>query len=263
MALGLQKANFWKRFSAWMLDTMLVILLTTACALPLLELFGHSTLSQQITAIYTPLKESIEAEYQTDLDATEEDYESWSDAQKQTYTDAMNAFNKALAETEYAQLRASYLTASLVSVAIALFISVVFAHFVLPLCLKNGQTLGKKVFGLAVVRTSLVKVSPMVLFIRATVGIYAIETVAVAFLLINVPVGTIAAVLVQALQIGVMIKTPTNSSIHDLLADTAVVDYASQHIFETQEEMLEYRKREKEEAESNADLTAQNTNTTK
>ena len=162
----------------------------------------------------------------------------------------MNAFNKALNETDYAQLNASYLTVSLISVAIALFISVVVAHFVLPLCFKNGQTLGKKVFGLAVIRTSWVKASPIVLFIRATVGIYAIETVAVAFLLINVPVGTVAAVLVQALQIGVMIKTPTNSSIHDLLADTVVVDYASQRIFETEEDMLEYRKREKEQAET-------------
>jgi uncharacterized RDD family membrane protein YckC len=125
------------------------------------------------------------------------------------------------------------------------------AHFVLPLILKNGQTLGKKTFGLGVIRTNGVKIFPMQLFIRSVVGIFAIETIAVAFLLLIYPVGVVAAVLVQALQVGVMIKTPTNSSIHDLLADTAVIDFASQHIFETEAERADFiARQEQEEAEA-------------
>ena len=37
-----------------------------------------------------------------------------------------------------------------------------------------------------------------------------------------------------------MIATKTNSSIHDLLTDTAVVDFASQLIFETEEARISY-----------------------
>ena len=54
-------------------------------------------------------------------------------------------------------------------------------------------------------------------------------------------VGWIALLLLLLLQIFVMVKTPTNSSIHDLLADTVVVDYASQQIFETQEELIAFK----------------------
>ena len=53
-------------------------------------------------------------------------------------------------------------------------------------------------------------------------------------------IGVITLLLFLVLQIGVMIYTPTNSSIHDLLADTVVVDMASQQIFETEVERLEY-----------------------
>ena len=40
-----------------------------------------------------------------------------------------------------------------------------------------------------------------------------------------------------------MISTPTNSLIHDLLANTVVVDYASQMIFETREDMIHYKEK--------------------
>jgi len=65
-------------------------------------------------------------------------------------------------------------------------------------------------------------------------------------------VGLITIVLMQVLQIGVMIGTKTNSSIHDLLSDTVVVDYASQRIFNTEEDMIAYKQEqhEKEVAES-------------
>jgi hypothetical protein len=53
-------------------------------------------------------------------------------------------------------------------------------------------------------------------------------------------VGTITILLLLILQLGVMIKTQTNSSIHDLLSDTMVVDFVSQRIFETEEERTQY-----------------------
>ena len=50
-------------------------------------------------------------------------------------------------------------------------------------------------------------------------------------------------ILLGLLNLGVIIYTPTNSTIHDLLCDTVVVDIASQEIFETEEELLEHKKR--------------------
>ena len=64
-------------------------------------------------------------------------------------------------------------------------------------------------------------------------------------------IGTATLLLFLILQLGVMIKTPTNSSIHDLLSDTIVVDLLSQRIFETEEERVEYLAEEQRLAEEN------------
>ena len=62
-------------------------------------------------------------------------------------------------------------------------------------------------------------------------------------------IGTVTLLLFFVLQLGVMIKTPTNSSIHDLLSDTMVVDLVSQRIFETEEERIDYLAEEQRLAE--------------
>ena len=60
-------------------------------------------------------------------------------------------------------------------------------------------------------------------------------------------VGVITLGLFGILQIVVMIVTQTNSSIHDLLSDTVVVDMASQMIFDTDEERIAYLEAQQKE----------------
>ena len=246
MAISIQKANFWKRFSAWMLDSMMVVLLCTTFFFPFSSLFGYDTTRDKMQVIVNANKPSIEQEYGINLD---EDYDELSDDQKALFDKASEALNELLlSNEEFVALYAQSTSRLLCSIALALFVSVMIAHFAIPLFIKNGQSLGKKVFGLAVIRTNCVKASPIALFIRAAVGMFAIETVAFAFLAAVVPVGTIAAVGMLILQAYVMIKTYTNSVIHDLISDTAVVDYASQQIFESEEELTEFLQRTAAEA---------------
>lgn len=232
-----------------MVDTVLVLLLSVSLSIPLLEMLHFNSLSEQLSSIQETYKIDIEAQYSLNLDITEEEYNALSPNDKTAYDEASNAFNEVLAaDPTFMQLRADRITVIVTNACVTVLIGVLLTHFVLPLILKNGQTLGKKTFGLAVIRTNGVKISASQLFIRAMVGLFAIETAAVAFLAVIFPVGTIAAVLVQALQIGVMLKTPYHASIHDLLADTAVVDFTSQHIFETEAERVEYVARQEREA---------------
>ena len=49
--------------------------------------------------------------------------------------------------------------------------------------------------------------------------------------------------LIPLLQIILLIATRTNSAIHDLLAKTVVVDYASQRIFDSEQELIDYKKK--------------------
>lgn len=249
MAFSIQKADFWKRFSAWLVDTMLVFLLSIAISLPTLEILQFNRFTQELASIQEVYKAEIETQYSIELDISNEEYEALSPNDKAEYNEASNAFNEILSsDAKFMELRADRLSIILTTACLALFISILLAHFVLPLILKNGQTLGKKTFGLAVIRTNGVKISSAQLFIRSIIGLFGMETVALIFLISIVPVGTIAAVLLLALQIGVMIKTPHNASIHDLLADTAVVEFISQLIFESDEDRVAYIARQEREA---------------
>lgn len=234
-----------------MVDSVLVILLSMAFSLPMLEILKFDEYSDQLTAIQTQYKEDVEAQYNLDLDIADDEYDALPEQAKSQYDEAAQALNNELnKDAKYIELRANRVSLIVTDVCVVAFLSILAAHFVLPLILKNGQTLGKKVFNLAVMRTNGVQVSPTSLFLRSLVGLFAIETMAVGFFLLIYPVGVIAAILMQALQIGVMIKTPTNSSIHDLLADTVVVEFSSQRIFETQEELDAYLAQEAAEQAS-------------
>jgi uncharacterized RDD family membrane protein YckC len=241
MTISIQKANFWKRFSAWLVDTVLVILLAVACSLPLLDVFKFDANGAQIVAVQEQYQTTIEEQYSVDLDITQEEYDKLPEAQKEKIDAAKTALNELLmADKEFIRLRADRLSILLTAAAIAVFLAILLAHFVLPLILKNGQTLGKKTFGLAVVKENCVKIGAPVLFTRSMIGLCGMETMAVAFLATIYPVGLIAAGLVLILQIFVMIKTSTNAAIHDLLAHTVVVDFSSQRIFETEEEYTDF-----------------------
>ena len=61
------------------------------------------------------------------------------------------------------------------------FLAFLVWYFILPLLFGYGRTLGKKIFGLAVIRTNLVKVSNPVLFVRTIVGMFAIGIIGSVF----------------------------------------------------------------------------------
>ena len=120
-------------------------------------------------------------------------------------------------------------------------------EFVIPMLFKNGQTLGKKIFGVAVMHTSFIKLSPPMLFARTILGKFAIETMVPVYIVLMMFFGAIGIVgpailiLLIVLQAGVMLFTSTNSAIHDLLSKTVTVDLASQKIFENEKELLEWK----------------------
>ena len=233
MSISIQKANFWKRFSAWMVDVVLTIVLSMAFALGTSSILNYDKLYNEYITIVT--------EYEKDFGVTlnQEEYDKLSDTDKQAYDAKKLEMQTALSKDEKAmKLYASINSLIFTIIGISLFLSITVAHFIIPLFFKDGKTLGKKVFGLAVVRSNAVKLTAPILFTRSLIGLFAMETAAVIFLCTMGIVGVIAALAVLALQVFVMVKTPHNCAIHDLLADTVVVDYASQRIFDTQEDFL-------------------------
>ena len=110
-----------------------------------------------------------------------------SDAEKADYQAKIAEVEKALNEDEavkYAyNMCVSY---SVLIITFSLLLATVLLEFVLPLILKNGQTVGKKCFSLGVVRVDGVKVSAVQMFARTVLGKYAVETMIPVYVIIMI-----------------------------------------------------------------------------
>lgn len=240
MAISIQKANFWKRISAYLLDFILTAILTVGFGAILSAVVNYDSHLNK----YDEIQQSYIEKYGLDVEITDEEYEKLTDEQKQPYIEADKALR---ADPEAKKEMLLIMELSLVIISIGILLATVVIHIVVPLLFKNGQTLGKKVFGLAVVRSNCVKLSKPVMIIRAVLGLYTIETMFPIMLFMMImfgllgSVGTITIGLFFVLQTCVIAFTQNHTAIHDLLSDTVVVDMSSQRIFETQEALIEYK----------------------
>ncbi len=250
--LDLQKAGIFKRFSAFLCDAMAFILLALCLSLILSSVLGYDDYNKTIA----DAREKYAQEYDIDLDITPEEREALPEDVKQRYEAADKAYGS---DPEVARAHAMSDVLFLLLVSLSVLIPMILLEFVLPLIFKHGRTLGKKVFGLAVVRSNCVKITGPALFIRAILGKCTMETMVPVCIILMILtgklglVGIIVLLLIAVLQVVMLIVTKTNSAIHDLISDTVVVDYASQRIFESEEELLEVKKKIHLEAAQRAD----------
>ena len=241
MVYDLQKANMWKRISAWMFDIILTAILAIGIGVLLSGLLGYDNTNRQMDEIY----EKYAAQYGVDFNISQSDYQTLSQEELQRYeaaTDAMNADAQAL--KVYNRL----VKLSLLVTTLGIFFALLIWEFLVPLKLGDGQTLGKKIFGICLMRSDKVKVNGPQLFARAVLGKFAIETMIPVYIIEMIFWGTMGLVgpiilfVLLIAQCGSLIATQTNSALHDLIAATVVVDRNSQMIFKTPEDLIEYQK---------------------
>ena len=185
-----------------------------------------------------------EAEYGVVFNISQEEFIQMSEAEQQAWNNAYQA----LVKDEGAMYSYNMvINLTLVISTLAVLFAYLALEFFVPIKFENGQTLGKKIFGVAVMRTDGIKVTAPLLFIRTILGKFTIETMIPVLICIMIFFNTIGIVgmlilgLILLLQIILMITTHTNSCIHDVLAKTVTVELASQMIFETEEEMIAYK----------------------
>lgn len=240
MTPELQKASLWKRISAFLFDAILWSIVTVLFAWLLSTALGFDRHYNTLEACYT----RYGAEYQVDFDMSLSDYE----AMDETYAGRLDEAYRALAadaDAAYAYRMVLSLTILILSLSILLGFLVM--EFTVPMVLGNGQTLGKKIFGVALMRTEGTRLTTVSLFIRTFLGKYAIETMVPVLLLLMLSLGTIGLMGTVALlglliaQVALLLATRNHSLIHDLLADTVCVDMASQRIFENKEALMAYK----------------------
>ena len=174
--------------------------------------------------------------------------------------EAYRAANEALGKDTHAQaVYEQLVNASLLTVSIGVLVAYLILELIVPLLLKNGQTLGKKAFGLALVRKDCVRVTPFMMFARTVLGKYTVETMLPVLLLMLLFFGLFGSIGTSILMIFLVIHvilpmiTKNHSAIHDYMACTVVVDFNSQMIFASADELLEYKKKIQAEAANEAD----------
>ena len=242
MVYDLQKASFWKRIAAWLFDSILTMILAVGIAFLLSSALDYDEYSNLVSDTYT----RYETEYGVSFDITQEEYLSWSAEKQQAFDTAYQALS-----TDEDAIHAYNMVVNLTMLiaSLSILVSVSALEFVVPLLFKEGRTLGKAIFSLCVVRTDCVRVNTMQLFVRTILGKFTIETMIPVYLLLMLYwgitdlTGTLVLGALLLAQLIILIATKKNSGIHDLLAGTAVADYASQMIFPSEADLIEYQKK--------------------
>ena len=252
MSVSLQKANFWKRISAYMFDFIVTIMLTMGFATAINAVCGYDKYATEVNTYYAQYSET----YGVDFNIEQEAYDALSTEMHAVYDEAYAALN---ADPGFQKAYQMVFKLTMLMYGGGALIAFLIWYFAVPLMFGYGRTLGKKIFGLAVIRTNCVKASNPVLFIRTVIGMYAIETMMPLWLLIMIffnmmgIIGLITIGLLWILQVAMLISTQTRSAIHDLLTDTVVVEFISQQIFDTQEDLMRFVQEEHAKAVENAE----------
>lgn len=242
MTHDIQKAGLWKRIAAGMLDGILLAVLSVGIAFLLGEFLGYDGYNTTLNESYAHYEEQYGIQFQI----TGEEYEKMLPEQK----DAYDAAYDALIHDETAMHAYNMvLNLSLLITTGGIFGACLLLEFVLPLVLGNGQTVGKRVFGLGVVRVDSVRTTPVQLFVRTVLGKFTVEIMIPVYVILMIffnTTGLGGTLLLGALlvaQILIMALTANNYLIHDLLAGTVVVDVASQMIFRDTQDLIDYKKK--------------------
>lgn len=242
MVYDLQKAGMWKRIAAWMLDSILVVVLATGVACLLSFLLGYDGYTQQVEDAYA----SYGAEYGIHFEITQEEYEAMTVEERQSYDAAYDAL---ISDRDAMRAYNMMMNLMLVITTMSILVAILGIEFMVPLILGNGQTVGKKVFTLGLVRTDGVRLNTMQLFARTFLGKFAIETMIPVYILLMLfwgnggGLGLLVLAALGIAQVVILIASRTNAVLHDLMAGTAVVDISSQMIFQTTEDLIAYKKK--------------------
>lgn len=237
----IQKASLLKRFSAWLLDFILMTIAVTGFAYLISVVTGYQGYIDTIS----DKQAYYENEYGVDFDISEEDFNILSKEEQDYIVHVHDELYAKDNEVLYAYDMTINLTLTIAT--LSLLFSCMLLEFFVPLFLKNGQTVGKKLFAIGVVHANGVRLTNFALFARTLLGKYTIETMIPVIILVTMIFGGSGVVgitvlgLILILELFVFFKDKLFTPIHDVLGHTVCVDLASQMVFENVDELMAYK----------------------
>ena len=246
MQNDIQKASLWKRIAAGILDMILLVVLATGFGWAISSAVNYTAHSQA----YKTIAQQYADAYGIQVTMPEEKFYAMTLQEQKAYEQSVKACNEAMnADEKAVQSYTLVVNLSLVIVTGAVLLSMLVLEFVLPLLIGNGMTVGKKVFALCLVRNDGVKMNTVQFFTRVILGKFAVETMIPVYVAVMMLLGQsngillLFALALLIAQIVMVMVTRNHCLLHDLMAGTVVVDYASQKIFKSTEDLIEYQKR--------------------
>lgn len=242
MIVDLQKANLGKRIIAAIFDGILLSILAVGLAALFSIALGYDGYIDSVNASY----EKYESMYDVEFQISQQAYEELSEQQRQNYDTAYQAL---ITDESVTYAYNMLINLTMLIMTFAILISIIVIEFVVPLLFGNGQTLGKKIFGIGLMHVEGIRVNNLQLFARTLLGKFAIELMIPLHIIIMIffnfigIVGLAIMLILLIVQVVCLVVTHTNSLIHDVLAGTVAVDISSQKIFRSKEELLEYTKK--------------------
>ena len=236
----------WKRISAALLDAVILIVVMEAFIL----LFSWATGFNTHLTKMNNLEQEYLAKYGIEKELTQKEYDELSESDQEEYRIRAEAANEAYQkDPEVNETYMKIISCVWTMITFPVLFSFLILEFAVPFIFKNGQTIGKKVFGIAIMRIDGIKITPFMLFARGMLGKCTFGTLVPIYLVMMVVLGMlgipgiIAFIALILAQIIMFFVTKYHTPIHDKLSMTVAVDMTTQMIFDTPEEKEEYFKR--------------------
>ncbi len=246
MKFDIQKASMSKRISAFLFDIIILSVIIIGAAALMSYALKYDSYYQQ----YSAAVDKYTTEFGLDPDMTPQKFEQLSEAEKAAHNAAIENAQKALSQDQESMHAYSMvISLTLLIASLSILAGFVIWEFAIPLWIGNGQTLGKKIFGVALMRTDGVKVTPFMMFVRTILGKYTIEVMIPVLLFITAFFGIVGVIgtffigLILLIQVILFFATRNHTLIHDIISCTVAVDFSSQMIFDTDTALVEYKKR--------------------
>ena len=242
MIYDLQRASMWKRISAWLFDFILLGIAAVLCAWCLSAALGLDGYQNTLDQAYAHYSEA----FGVNLNLTLTEYDALAPEELNRLNEAYAAMS---ADENAVDAYNRIVQLMLTVTSLGILLGYAALEFVIPMRLGNGQTLGKKIFGLAVMQQDGVKINGRILFVRTFLGKYTLETMVPVLITMMIwfgmlgLVGTLVLLGIGLLQLGMLLFTQNRLVIHDALATTVTVDLASQLIFPDRESMIAYKEK--------------------
>ena len=235
----IQKASLLKRFSAFLLDIILLVIVATGVAALVSVISGYDGYYNQVQDEVTRVNKA----YGVDITKSKEEAERVYDVA--TYAKYLDAY--AEFQQKAAKPYGIMISLSIVMVSVGLFVAFLALEFVVPLFLKNGQTVGKKVFKIGVIMNVGVRVTTFALFVRTVFGKYVVETMlpvmGLFLIMFNIApfLGLVMIAGILVAQVTLLIVNKNHCLLHDLAAGTVAVDLSTQMVFDTMDDLVDYK----------------------